>query len=90
MRKTWRFDPTARPLIRIPCTDLHGIQHTVAKMLTMVLGQGHVEPIFKQQFYLRARIIVASGKSIAQQLVNNIKFAKESSMTHLKCTCVKL
>ena len=90
MRKRWRFDPTARPLIRIPCTDLDGIKHTVAEILTMVLGQVHVEPIFKEQFCVRARIIVASGKSIAKMLVNNIKFAKESSMTHSKCTCVEL
>jgi hypothetical protein len=56
----------------------------------MILGQVHVEPIFKEQFCVRARIIVASGKSIAKMLVNNIKFAKESSMTHSKCTCVEL
>ena len=90
MRKTWRFDPLARPSIKVPCTDLHGIQHTTDDILTMVLGQVNVEPNFKQHFRSRARTIVASGRSIAQQLVNSIKFARESPMNQSRCTCVKL
>ena len=90
MRKTWHFDPLARPSIKIPCTDLHSIINSSDDILTMVLGQINVEPIFKQHFRSRARIIVASGRSIAQQLVNNIKFARESSMNQSRCTCVKL
>jgi hypothetical protein len=90
MWKTWRFDPLARLSIKISCTDLYGIQHTADDILTMVLGQVNVEPNFKQHFRSRARIIVASGRSIAQQLVSNIKFARESSMNQSRCTCVKL
>ena len=90
MRKKWRFNPTSKAVIRIPCITISGVKRIISGFITKVISKWHLCDTGKGLFSKRVSIVIKGAKTINDRLCNNIAFAKSSSSTPPKCTCAIL
>jgi hypothetical protein len=90
MHEKWDFVSTLRPTVSIQCSVINQVVRHTRELMYQLLRHVDIEPIFLQSFITTVRVSMMSSMSIASILVNNIRFAKNSTVPQPACTCAEI